>query len=82
MVQWRTFAQMRKQTRRDHVMLHELLAAAAERGVRWNRNQMLRAIAHVGRPAVKRYGHLHYVREHLEAVVEAAEREAAGRAKA
>lgn len=81
MTRWRTFAEMRSQGTRQHVMFHELLAAAAERGVSWRRNRLLKEIAHVGRPTVKRYGHLHYGREHLEAVVAAAELAKAGRAK-
>lgn len=76
-----TFADMRGDRTRSHVMLHELVAAAADRGVSWRRNRLLKEIAHVGRPAVKRYGHLHYGREHLQAVIEAAERQAARRAK-
>lgn len=79
MTHWKTFAELRNQSNRQHVMFHELVAEASKRRLMWCRNRILREIAHVGRPTVKRYGHWHYGRKHLQAVIDAADREPARR---
>lgn len=81
MAYWKTFAELRNQSTRRHVMFHELVEAARQRGCRWCRARVLKELEHVARPTVKRYGHWHYGKVHMRAVIAAAERETAARAE-
>jgi hypothetical protein len=67
-----TFSRMRGDQQRTWSRMSDLLAAAEAAGRVMNRYEVRRAIAHLPRPTVKRYGHWHYTDEHLEAVIEAA----------
>jgi len=74
MAQWPTFARMRGDQCRDWLRRSDLLDATEKAGRRLTEWQLRRAIAHLPRPAVKRYGHLHYTLDHLEAAVSVARR--------
>jgi hypothetical protein len=67
-----TFSEMRKDHIRDWLRLSDLQDAAAAAGRWMTRYEVRRAIRHLPKPAVKRYGHWHYTDEHRDAVVAAA----------
>lgn len=70
-----TWTRLRDEAGRDWVRCSDLIDATLVSGRRWTRRQVMEAIAHLPRPAVKRHGHWHYTREHLAAVVAAAKAE-------
>lgn len=77
-----TFNELRNDAGRKHLRFSDLVDAAVAAGRLMTRHQIMAAIAGVPAPAVKRYGHWHYGKAHLEAVVKAAQSAAPGRAAA
>jgi hypothetical protein len=64
-----TFGGLRRDRERDWFRCSDLVDASQVAGYRLTRYEVRRAIAHLPQPEGRHYGHLHYGREHLEAVV-------------
>lgn len=58
--------------KRDWYRRSDLVAAAVALGAPFGEWEVRKAIRHLPKPTVRRYGHLRYGREHLNAVLEAA----------
>jgi hypothetical protein len=72
-----TWSSMRADARRDWYRLSDLYDATMASGRRWTVYEIRRAMRHLPKPAVKKYGHYHYGQEHMDAVREAVRREVA-----
>lgn len=72
-----TWSSMRGDARRDWYRMSDLYEATLASGRRWNLYQIRKAIRHVPKPTVKKYGHWHYDQRHMDALVEAVRREVA-----
>lgn len=64
-----TFGGLRGDHDRDWFRCSDLVDASQVAGYRLTRYEVRRAIAHLPQPEGRHYGHLHYGRDHLEAVV-------------
>ena len=64
-----TFGGLRGDHDRDWFRCSDLVDASQVAGYRLTRYEVRRAIAHLPQPEGRHYGHLHYGREHLDAVV-------------
>jgi hypothetical protein len=76
MTYWQTFAQMRKDEKREWFRMSDLEAEAFHAGARLTRYQIRRILASLPPPTVKKYGHWHYTEEHRKAVIAAVKEKA------
>jgi len=70
-----TWAAMRGDANRTWYRMSDLFDATLASGRRWTLYEIRKAMRHLPRPSVKRYGHLHYEQIHMDAIREAVRRE-------
>lgn len=73
-----TWSSMRGDANRDWYRMSDLFDATLASGRRWTLYEIRKAMAHVPRPTVKKYGHWHYTQAHMDAIREAVRREVDG----
>jgi hypothetical protein len=65
-----TYSGLRSDHDRDWFRCSDLVDASQVAGYRMTRYEVRKALAHLPKPEGRHYGHLHYGRDHLVAVVE------------
>jgi hypothetical protein len=65
-----TYSGLRSDHDRDWFRCSDLVDASQVAGYRMTRYEIRKALAHLPKPEGRHYGHLHYGRDHLVAVVE------------